>query len=41
VSRISPTSVVVVDTGVIRFLVSPQKTHVVYSVLLLQVVSDR
>ena len=40
-SRIGPTSVVVVDTGVVRFLVSPQKTHAVYSVLLLQVVSDR
>ncbi len=42
VSRIAPTFVVVVvGTGVVRFLVSPQKTHVVYLVLYLQVVTDR
>jgi hypothetical protein len=42
VSRIAPTFVaVVVGTGVVRFLVSPQKTHVVCLVLYLQVVTDR
>jgi hypothetical protein len=42
VSRIAPTFVaVVVGTGVVRFLVSPQRTHVVYLVLCLQIVTGR
>jgi hypothetical protein len=41
VSRISPTFVVVVGTGVIRFLVLLQKTHVVYLELHSQVMRDR
>ncbi len=41
VSRISPTFVVVVGTGVVRFLVSLQKTHVVYSRLYLPVMTDQ
>ncbi len=41
VSRISPTCVVVVGTGVVRFLVLLQKTHVVYLELHSQVVRDR